>query len=1278
MGTAAYNGSMHVPLTKNVSANASVCGGTTVNIPDATLNWWYYTDLDFPVATISAQFNNNDSLTGWTVLAATTTFNVTSALAEPTYSVITEFNTYYNYSSEYLSLYTTDPPDYVSTAVITQTATKALNASSGTGDIPPLDAIIATPAPASTVIPGPSSAAVTALTNTPFVYFSSFAIDVEKPTRVANGSLTCSTSRQMHALQSPFALFYADEDPEGQSQVLGDLPDEFLNELHALKIPLANLKLGTYAAEPTLLVVVEEVYVAQAVLAASAEEASSTPMLASAPQPLFFTLAPQVETSAASLMLPPSTTGRFIQGSGLNFLAQTEVTGLSLLLPSPTTDIGIPQITGSTRRPAIVAFTAVIEKSQTTLLAPSNSEGVITTTVQGDIIITAKLVSPTGAASPPPPPSQQQPPPTSNINIGELGGIITAIQSGANAQGSSQAAGSGGNGPGSNNDGTGSSGSGTGTNSNPEPVQQSPGLAHLFSAIQQLGQSSVPQATSGAGTGSHGNDGTGGGGSGNSESAGGPLGSSSSGDSFSGDTSSGGNSQSGGSSNGQAGSNSDLDSGSSGSVLAPIAVTIGGVRTAIGPASNAVFGSQTLVPGGPAVTISGTPVQIGPSAIIIGTKTVAFSASSFQKAPSPISGGSQVAGSGPDSEFPAAITVEGSTVTRTPAPVFIVDGQTVEQGRTIIVNNKAISIGSGGALVIDGSSISMAIPGSPETFTSVGETIVISSTPAYVFGSGETLLPGGAAVSVGGTQFSLAPSATALVVDGSVTSDLSPPETNAPLALTIGSDTLTANAATQFLLAPDNILTPGGLVTISGTTIGLQTGGSVAVINGVTQTLSHPTITPAPQLTVGGTVFEPNLGSTFEISGQELTPGGDITVSGTTISLAADASLVAINGVTETLSAPTHRSSTPHPTPAVDLTLGNEVFTAESNSTFVVFGSTLTPGGVITLGSGSLATTVSLGSSGAGYAVVNGVTSTVARVPTITAEALTIAGQIYSADASGEYVISGKTLLLGGSSITVTAGGSVETIALAQDGSAILVNGVPSTIAPAPTITAAPQITVDGQIINPVAGIGTTYLVSGKVLTPGGSVVFSGPNGVATVALSPDGSTLMEAVSGAITTSALPTAFAIARTAPPVITVGDEAFTALPGFGPSYLLPDGQTLQPGGSALTETIHGSTYIISLSPSATILVVEDVGSNGAVTKTEFDTLFPATITKGRGTTTAVVDGDGTGTSTQPPGKGASQTGDPASLQGAALSDKEIGRFLATVACGVAIFAILLQVI
>ena len=253
----------------------ATCGGVTVNIPDATLDYWYTTAFDYAAATFSIQFDGNDSQTGWTLLPATTTFNVTDALQDPTtYYVASTIATHANSTSVsyYTTVDTSPTPVYASTVVVTQTATNTLDSTSGKGDIPS-DAVI-TPPPASTVLSaGPNQPSLTALTNTHFVYFSQYALDTEHTTTHKNGTPTCVTSREVKDLGHAFAMAYYGDDPDGQALVTGDLSEEFLRLLP----PHLKIAVGVFTAEPTLIVPVQIDYVAEGVLAVSqtAESESS-------------------------------------------------------------------------------------------------------------------------------------------------------------------------------------------------------------------------------------------------------------------------------------------------------------------------------------------------------------------------------------------------------------------------------------------------------------------------------------------------------------------------------------------------------------------------------------------------------------------------------------------------------------------------------------------------------------------------------------------------------------------------------------------------------------------------------------------------------------------------------------------------------------------------------------------------------------------------------------------------------------------------------------------
>ena len=79
---------------------------------------------------------------------------------------------------------------------------------------------------------------------------------------------------------------------------------------------------------------------------------------------------------------------------------------------------------------------------------------------------------------------------------------------------------------------------------------------------------------------------------------------------------------------------------------------------------------------------------------------------------------------------------------------------------------------------------------------------------------------------------------------------------------------------------------------------------------------SGPSITAAPQsvLTLGDTSITANSNSEFIIAGQTLTPGGEITVSGTPIQLGSDASAAVVGSSTEPIGIlvpPSHSTESP-------------------------------------------------------------------------------------------------------------------------------------------------------------------------------------------------------------------------------------------------------------------------------------------------------------------------------------------------------------------------------
>lgn len=532
------------------------------------------------------------------------------------------------------------------------------------------------------------------------------------------------------------------------------------------------------------------------------------------------------------------------------------------------------------------------------------------------------------------------------------------------------------------------------------------------------------------------------------------------------------------------------------------------------------------------------------------------------------------------------------------------------------------------------------------TVGTIGRIPVIIGPSSVVVVGTQTLQPGGPAIIVDGiTPVSLAPSATAVVIGGT-TSQLpqvvNPPvqqSARPPPVLTIGTSTLTPNAATQFFIAPGQTLTPGGVATVDGTVVSLAPSASFVVIGSSTQLLPaavpsiEPIATILPQILVGGTTIvaipsegavgpsnvSPNNnqnnvqnvhpinagpGPTFIVGGQTLAPGGQaITVSGSTLSLVSGGSSVVINGVTSAVANPV---GVPIQNTQPAITVGNALFTPlpGSEDTFNIAGQILAPGGQAITVAG---TVISLAPS-ASYVVINGATSTIARGGVAPAqETISVGGRIFTAisgPGSG-FVIGDKTLLPGGQPLFVSG----TMVSLAPYASYVVINGVTSTlanVAAAAQITAAPALTIGSSTFRPLPGTGTSYLLGSQVLTPGGVITSAGT----TISLAPGATALV--INGQ--TSLITSSTTAVLTNAPLLTIGSQTYTAVSG---TTFIIGGQTLTPGG---TITVDGTT--INLAPQATELIF---GSSGRSTTTA---LFPATRTQSQSVTSTTTASAGAG--------------------------------------------------
>ncbi|MCJ1475169.1 hypothetical protein MMC13_003829 [Lambiella insularis] len=163
-------------------------------------------------------------------------------------------------------------------------------------------------------------------------------------------------------------------------------------------------------------------------------------------------------------------------------------------------------------------------------------------------------------------------------------------------------------------------------------------------------------------------------------------------------------------------------------------------------------------------------------------------------------------------------------------------------------------------------------------------------------------------------------------------------------AAVIGGTTYTPNSASVYIIGSQT-LTPGGGITVSGTPLSLPLSASYVVEGTSTIPLSFPTTTlaPLPIAVIGGTTYTPNSASAYIIGSQTLILGGEITVSGTPLSLPLSASYVVEGTSTIPLSLPT--TTLPHRL----LTLEGQTYTMDSASDFIIGSQTLAPGAVITV-----------------------------------------------------------------------------------------------------------------------------------------------------------------------------------------------------------------------------------------------------------------------------------------------------------------------------------------
>lgn len=288
-----------------------------------------------------------------------------------------------------------------------------------------------------------------------------------------------------------------------------------------------------------------------------------------------------------------------------------------------------------------------------------------------------------------------------------------------------------------------------------------------------------------------------------------------------------------------------------------------------------------------------------------------------------------------------SIALTHDAITASPSPAIASNPDLTSSMETITANPESqalafdpiITLGSrssaavlepqasrGKAALVSGSNVLPpdAEPTGPPPLTIGSQIITADGGNEYILPNGQTISPNPAAILDSGlsTMFlGIQSSGTRrlLVIDSStsLTSPVAatPTSSKIPPLLTIGGQTVTANNLGQFNI-DGQILTPGGMVTVSSTVISLASDESNVIVGTRTEALgaystgelsSDPAVATRPDLTLGTQSLTSNSLGQYNIDGQTLTPGGAITVSGTTISLAPDGSDVVVGTKTEGL-----------------------------------------------------------------------------------------------------------------------------------------------------------------------------------------------------------------------------------------------------------------------------------------------------------------------------------------------------------------------------------------
>ncbi|KAK4900588.1 hypothetical protein LTR27_002304 [Elasticomyces elasticus] len=596
------------------------------------------------------------------------------------------------------------------------------------------------------------------------------------------------------------------------------------------------------------------------------------------------------------------------------------------------------------------------------------------------------------------------------------------------------------------------------------------------------------------------------------------------------------------------------DSGESVSSPASGVATIGSSTFVVVPTTNAGGSSVVVIgAGGSSATLNpGQTTSVGgqdasvPSSgggAVIGNGASATTVSpGSSESNSPANGETSVVsvGSSVVSVGSSAFTVIPTQSAASSAVVIANGGSTITlaPGSSTNIGNQEVSAPSGGGAVIgsgnDATTVAMNDPGNPGSGS--GSSVVSVGSSAF------TVLPtqsaGSSAVVIanGGSTVTLAPGQSTTIGDQIV----SVPASGGGAVIGTGNDAATVQPV-------DPNASSGIIATVGGQTIAADSSNpSNVLVNGQTLTAGRTTIisgTPvyiaSGSLLVGGSNTQP--ASTFAIP--TLLSSADNVLGNTETTLV-------VGGHTLTASADSNN-------PTVVIVDGTSVTLGGSEATIIGVSVSLAPSGLVVDGSLQLsATPVVLGT----VTAANGQTLTLESLQGST-ETLVVAGSLTSTLSNGLATIAGATLSAGsrgGSSYLVVDGS--QTVPLSTP---VLSSGG----APKAVITLNGQTYTASSASGSVVINGTTLHLGGPAATINGVVLSDAPDGI---------------VVGGTQTVAFPAVSTSLGSEATVTLINGDVLTAIEPPGESYIILDGTTLLPGGTA---TIDGA--VITNGPNGLVI-------------------------------------------------------------------------------------------